>query len=48
MYEICTWQQAIGALHQPLRVFNGAHVFYVNCKTVDDLHSGYPELKIEA
>jgi len=48
MYEIHTWQRAIGALHQPLRVFNGAHVFYVDCKTVDDSHSSYPELKIGA
>jgi hypothetical protein len=34
----------IGALHQSLRVFNGAQV-HVDRTTVDDLHSGYPELK---
>jgi SAM-dependent methyltransferase len=34
----------IGALHKPLRLFNGANVLYVDRKTVDKLRSDYPEL----
>jgi predicted SAM-dependent methyltransferase len=35
----------IGALHNPLRLFNGAKVLYVDRKTVDELRSEFPELK---
>jgi SAM-dependent methyltransferase len=35
----------IGALHNPLRLFNGANVLYVDRKTVDELRSDYPKLK---
>jgi ubiquinone/menaquinone biosynthesis C-methylase UbiE len=41
----------IGAMTNPLRVFNGAHVLYVDRKTVDELRSDYelrsdfPEIK---
>lgn len=35
----------IGALHNPLRLFNGANVLYVDRKTVDELRSDYPVFK---
>jgi predicted SAM-dependent methyltransferase len=34
----------IGALHQPLRLFNGAHALYVDRKNTYDLRDDYPEL----
>jgi SAM-dependent methyltransferase len=35
----------IGALHKPLRVFNGAHVLYVDRKPLNDLRDEFTELK---
>ena len=35
----------IGALNRPLRVFNGAHVLYVDRKNLIDLRNLFPELK---
>ena len=35
----------IGALHNPLGVYSGAHVLYVDRKPVDELRRAYPELE---
>jgi ubiquinone/menaquinone biosynthesis C-methylase UbiE len=35
----------IGAAANPLRVFDGAHVLYIDRKTVDELRSNFPELE---
>jgi hypothetical protein len=35
----------IGALNNPLRLFNGANVLYVDRKAVDELRSEFPQLK---
>lgn len=36
----------IGAMDHPLKVFNGAHVLYVDRKTVDELRSDFLSAKV--